>query len=237
MKDNDVPPQSSESNEFLGELKDDDSILKREIQIEKDIIKKESQEDDSESGVEWDGSEAEIVIDDDAEEYEGNVTGIKLKYSLEDDEVYDSIKHSGMYQRSRKLQRNHTIVQAILILFFLIFSIVTGKSFYALISLIPIISIIGIWVLPSLSMKRMSKELFLDKDFSVEIFPDHIDVDFDGINHEIALDGSYYYQEHGDIMIISSKKGSTLMIPVRCVEPEFLPDVQAMIVAGTRPKK
>ena len=42
----------------------------------------EEKRDDDEEGVEWDGSEAELVLDDDAADYEEPQTGIKLSYTL-----------------------------------------------------------------------------------------------------------------------------------------------------------
>ena len=55
----------------------------------------ESEEDESEEAVEWDGSEAELVLDDDAADYEEPQTGVKLSYTLREEEVFHALGKSG----------------------------------------------------------------------------------------------------------------------------------------------
>ena len=51
----------------------------------------EEELEDGEIEIEWDGSEAELVPDEDAEEFEDNFAGIKLSYVLKEDEIYKKI--------------------------------------------------------------------------------------------------------------------------------------------------
>ncbi len=240
MRDNDVPPGKSENSiESNQESPDrEQSILHEENQIEKDLKKVEQEDQISEEkdDVEWDGSEAERVLDDDIEEYEEDTTGIKITYKLEQEEAYDSLKKCNIYDKSKGQQKTQTIVQCVLILLLLLFAIVTKKSFYMILMLIPILSIIGIWTIPIIYLKRIAKDLFSDKDISLEIFPDKIDVEMNGLKKEVILDGSYSYEEIDDVIVINLGF-DVLLIPIRCIEPEFLPDVQAMLIAGTHPSK
>ena len=61
-------------------------------------LKNMDNEEKNDENPEWDGSEAELVSDDDAEEYEIPETGIKLSYSLSSDEMYKCLYHSRLYK-------------------------------------------------------------------------------------------------------------------------------------------
>ena len=38
-----------------------------------------------------------------------------------------------------------------------------------------------------------------------------------------------------DLYVIIPPKGNMVIIPIRAIEPDFLPDVEAMLMAGTSP--
>ena len=58
-------------------------------------IQEESSSSESwENDVEWDGTEAELIVEDDVEEYEENQTGIKVKYVLSESEISEIFKHT-----------------------------------------------------------------------------------------------------------------------------------------------
>lgn len=222
------------------ELSEEDrtrSMLNEERKIEEDLKEVEKEDiEDSEERVEWDGSEAERIADTDAEEYEENTTGIRITYKLEKEEIYKYLKRSKTYKKNVSLQVKHSIIQGILIFLMLLISIVMKNHVFGYIALVPIMSVIGIWVFPEISMKKLSKDMSKDRNVSIEIFPDVIDVNVNGLKSKILLDGKCEYEEFDDMIVLSPQKGASLIIPVRSIEPEFIPDVQAMIVSGTLPK-
>ena len=79
MKDEPVHPQGrNEIEEHRDEQLIDD------ISHELEIIENNRNNDEN---PDWDGSESELVADDDAEEYEIPETGIKISYSLTENEM------------------------------------------------------------------------------------------------------------------------------------------------------
>ncbi len=229
-----------DSNMDLSEEDRECSILNEERKIEEDLKqaeKEDSEKDEEEQAVEWDGSEAFRVEDKDAEDYEENTTGVRITYKLEKEEIYKSLKHSKIYKKNVSMQVKHTVVQVILILLLIIASVIMKNRVYAYTAMVPLVSIIGIWILPIVSIKKLSRDMCKDKNVSIEIFPDVIEVDVNGIKSEILLDGECECEEFDGLIILNPSKGSSLIIPVRSIEPEFLPDVQAMIVSGTLPRK
>ena len=77
MNKGDTPPRS---------IQDEEGYLQEEA----DIKEVEEELEDGEIEIEWDGSEAELVPDEDAEEFEDNFAGIKLSYVLKEDERFFS---------------------------------------------------------------------------------------------------------------------------------------------------
>ena len=69
-----------------------------------------SPENINDDNPEWDGSEAELVADDDAEEYEIPETGIKLSYSLTREEMFRCLYRSNMYKTKGNRAYAQTIV-------------------------------------------------------------------------------------------------------------------------------
>ena len=69
---------------------------------EAEETEREEQAREKEESPDWDGSEAEYVPDDDAEEYEELSPGIGLNYVLRPEEVYECLKHSGFCKTSGK---------------------------------------------------------------------------------------------------------------------------------------
>ena len=240
MKDKDVHRESKleKTGENLDEPDEcgEYSVLKQERKIEEDLRIAENEENKNEEKVEWDGSEAERVADSDAEEYEDSATGIRFSYRLERDEVYKCLKHSSAYKRNANLQVRHTVIQVIVMVVLLIISFAVRDKMFAYVALVPLVCVAGIWLIPRMSLKKLAERMYGNKEIRIAIFPDTIEVEVGGIKSEILLDGKCEYEEFEDMIILSPCVGNSVIIPVRCIEPEFLPDVQAMIVSGTLPK-
>ena len=187
--------------------------------------------------VEWDGTESELILEDDTEEYEENQTGIKLKYVLTEEEISEIFKHTEGYQKNRILQRNQTIIHSLIFVALLCLWIFLKNTYYAFLLIFPVACILALWIVPIFSIKRLAKDFFSGEEISVEIYPDKITASVRESEREILLDGTSQYEIIANQMIIYPKQGNALIIPIRAVDPEFLPDIQAMIVAGTNPKE
>lgn len=186
--------------------------------------------------VEWDGSEAELVSDDEDEKYEENKTGVKIKYTLSESEISEFFKHTEGYQKNSRLQKNHTIIQAIIFLVLIMLWAYMGSIYYAFLTVFPVISVIVLWTIPILSRKKLAKKFCSGEEISAEIFPDKITINIKNVEKEILLDGNCECEEVAGIILIYPKHSETIMIPIRSIEPEFIPDVQAMIFAGSQPR-
>lgn len=183
----------------------------------------------------WEGEEAEIVADDDAEDYEDEETGIKIKYKLNSKEIKSFITHAESYKTNKKAQKKHTIVQGFILMAMLFVGIITQNIYYFYLCLLPLLSFFIIWASLLLNVRRISKKVFLNKELTLEIFPDKILICRGKIEQEIALDGSCDYEEYDNLITISSFSGTGVVIPIRAIEPEFRAEVQAMILAGAKP--
>lgn len=180
--------------------------------------------------------ESHIVVDDDSEDYEHETTGIKIGYTLKFDEVKNFIEQSEGYAKNRKEQKKHTAMQIVVLVIMLVLGFLSTNRYYLLLSLFPIISLLFIWIAPYLGVKKLARDILTHSDYSVEIFPDKIDVVSDNINREIPLDGSCESSEFENMIFIFSERGLDLIIPLRAVDEDLRAEVQAMVVAGTNPK-
>ena len=221
--------------ELSGKTFEVDEIKTVSLAKEKKKEKIEVDEDDDE-GEKWDGSEAEIVLDDEAEEYEEETTGIKIKYALRATEVQEFIKHTEVYKKNRRIQNKHTIVQSVIFLAMLALSFIMHNEYYLWLAGFPVLAVLLIWAVPFFKGKQLVREMFEKDEVSVEIFPDKIEVQHIDYKQEIPLDGSYESEDYGKLILLFEKEEIKLIIPVRAIEPEFLADVQAMIFAGAKPR-
>ena len=192
--------------------------------------------EDARGNGDWDGSEAEIVVDDEAEEYEDETTGIKIKYTLKPEEIKSFIRHSESYKKNKKAQKKHTVVQSIIFICMVALGIATGSIVYTCLAVFPILALVITWLMPFFSIKSLVRDLFRNEEIEVEIFPERIEVNGKNQSREILLDDSCESEELEDMIVIFSKKILSLIVPLRAVEPEFQADVQAMIFAGAKPR-
>ena len=139
------------------------------------------------------------------------------------------------YKTNKKAQKKHTIVQGFILMAMLFVGIITQNIYYFYLCLLPLLSFFIIWASLLLNVRRISKKVFLNKELTLEIFPDKILICRGKIEQEIALDGSCDYEEYDNLITISSFSGTGVVIPIRAIEPEFRAEVQAMILAGAKP--
>lgn len=195
---------------------------------------KSENDEEGEPPERWDGSEAEIIVDDESESYEDEDTGIKLKYSLTTKEMKSFVRRSEIYQKNKRVQKKHTIVQSVFFVLMIALAIIFKSWYYAWLSVYAVVFLALIWLIPLISIRKIVKKMFFDEEITAEIFTDKIEIQKGSTKKEIILDGSCNYEEYDNMMIISSPcDGLSLIIPVRAIEPEFRAEVQAMLLAGS----
>lgn len=228
MKDNDsYPPSVSENSGTVGTETNAESAIE-------DSDEASSGSDEVRLSDTWEGEEAEIVADQEAEDYEDESTGIKIKYTLNSDELHDLVRHGESFRNNLKTQKKHALVQVIALGIIIAFALVMKNIYCFWIAIFPIIALGLLWAIPFFGVKRMVAALSNSKETTLEIFPDKIDVIENGVHRELLLDGSYDSEEYDDMLVIYKNGVIKLLLPMRAVEPEFRAEVQAIILSGVK---
>lgn len=205
-----------------------------------DNIRQEN-EDDSiyQENPEWDGSESELVADDDAESYEIPETGIKIAYVMTREEMVKCLYHSNLY----KTKGNRAIFASVLfgvaavIFAAACFTTSQFRSANLFFSIFSLVMIALIWLVPYLHIQSMAKVMANGKTVEAEVYPDHIDIGSGDGAWSIELDGNCELSEFDNIFLISLSDGRSFAIPERVIEPEVYNDFKAILIAGTKPKE
>ncbi len=230
MKDEPVHPQGrSEIEEHRDEQLIDD------ISKELDMI--EQIRHDENPG--WDGSESELVADDDAEEYEIPETGIKISYALTEDEMYKCLYHGRLYKTKGKRAVLQTIVFAAAGMIFLLTYFLTNSQYnvYNLFfGVLCFFMIAAIWLVPHIHMKKLAKIMADGKTVEAEIYPTHIDIGKDDGAWTVELDGKAEIAEFDGIIMIYDDDRS-FAVPERVIEPEVYNEIKAILLSGTMPEE
>ena len=230
MSDHDSNKPSNNDNLKAGQENNEQRV--REIAAE-------LKELENEENPEWDGSEAEFVSDDDAEEYEIPETGIRLSYVLTQDEMYKCLYHSNMIKTKGARAVIESIILAIasVVFFFVYFTAETEFKGYNLFFGIFCLLMIGaIWIVPHIYLKSMAKMLADGRNIEAEIYPTHIDIGRDDGEWSIELDGTSQIEEFDNIIMIYTAKDRAFAIPERVIEPEVYNEIRAILLSGAEPK-
>jgi hypothetical protein len=184
----------------------------------------------------WDGSEAEFVEDDDANEYQDEYSGIKIRYKLDDKEIYESLKHAGYYNTSRTKAIIETALLLVVLILFLISFFIYGNIINIIMVFICAAVASAIWFVPHVLMKRqLENQKYRNKEINVEIYPDEIEIEGD-TEWEINLDGTSELKDCDDMFILFLPNNHIFPIPKRVIEPSVMLDIESMLRAGTSPK-
>lgn len=213
------------------------STMGDEMQIEKEVLQNGEEANSDVKEVTWDGSESEFVEDDDAEVYEEKYAGIKFGYVLKKEEIFSCLKHTGMFKGSGTRSIVEMCLLLVLALMFFVLFFVTGNNFNFILGGIFIALIVAVAVAPRLFIGFNADKLTTGRKLFVEIYPDEIEVDGGASAWKIPLDGSSLFEEFNDMFLLYLPEDKLFIVPIRAIEPDFLADVQAMIVAGTTPKE
>ncbi len=237
--DEGVPVAASEStDERVEEAPAGESTaMEDEKQIEQEVMSVENEETQESEESNWDGSESELVEDDDAEEYEEQYAGIKFGYVLRKEEIFDCLKHTGFFKSNSIRSIVEACLFTILAVMFFILFFVTRNNINLILGVISAGLVLVSMLIPRFFVGFNADKLTTGKKISVEIFPDKIDVTVGGLSRKIPLDGSCAFEEFNELFLIYLPQKNLFIVPMRAIEPDFLADVQAMIVAGTTPKE
>ena len=187
----------------------------------------------------WDGSESELVADDDAEDYEIPETGIKISYSLTEDEMYRCLYHSQMYKTTGKRAVAQTTVFALAGVAFLLAYFMTNSQYNAynlFFGILCFVMIVLVWTVPYFHMKSLAKVMADGKTVEAEIYPTHIDIGKDDGAWSVELDGKAEIAEFDGIIMIYDDDRS-FAIPERVIEPEVYNEIKAILLSGTMPEE
>jgi hypothetical protein len=180
------------------------------------------------------------------QEFGEQQTGIELSYVLKEEEIYECLKRSSYLHMNKKTSILVMAGLAVLAIVFLTIGISTYRRlfyFYAA-SCATLIVVLGVF--PYQSNKSRARASADGHTIRMTIYPDHIQVGRGVKRWDIPLDGSAEYAQIDNMLVLyvaekddpKRKLGQKMVIiPMRCIKPRILPDVQAIIIAGTKPKK
>lgn len=229
MKDYDTANNTDDNIPFQ---EDEDTAEVMRIAEE---LKRIQEEEDEEEGRGWDGSEAELVEDDDAEEYEIPMAGIRVSYVLTEEEYFKCLKHSGIYKSQGTRGLIEAVVLGILAVIFFVVFFMTGGVSNIVFGCISLIFIAVLLVVPNLHMRSMAKDMADGKLIEAEIYPDSVEIGRDDGAWKIELDGTSRIQEFDNIIMIFADHNRSFAIPERAIDPDFLPEIKGILLAGTTP--
>ncbi len=195
---------------------------------------------ENEENPEWDGSEAEFVEDDDAEEYEIPETGFRLSYSLTQDEMYKCLYHSDIIKTKGSRAAIQSIIMGIAAIVFFVTFFTTRSQYneYNLFfGIVCLAMIAAIWVVPHIYLKSMAKTMADGRTIEAEIYPTHIDIGKDEGEWSIELDGKSQIEEFDNIIMLFTENDRAFAIPERVIEPEFYNEIRAILLSGTEPNE
>lgn len=200
------------------------------------------------SRVQWDGSRAEIVADQN-EAFEEQQTGVRISYALKKDEIYDFLREEKT--RGKHYNLEITVYAVLTVLLFVQSARLAGQraasGFFLLLGLCTAALFFAGFLRPVLACRRAAKTGVSDGKTRIAVYPDRIRVGRGKRESEIPLDGSCGCIVTNSVIAIfvpgpgkdqngKQKFSQTLLLPLRCIDPAVLPEVQAMIFAGTKPE-
>ena len=94
-----------------------------------------------------------------------------------------------------------------------------------------------VWCVPFFGVRKIFSKAFNNKPITLEVFPEKIDIIRGGVKKEVILDDSFESEEYDDIIVITKNGVIKLMLPLRAIEPDFRAEVQAIILAGVKPRE
>lgn len=217
----------------------EEEYSKEQVQVLRaaDASEQEEQAQEEEYTPDWDGTDASFIEDADAAEYEEQYTGIKLSYSLTQQEAMACLKHARLYKTAGKRALLESVLLGIAgALFFVSFGFYGGAHNLVL-GILSLLLIPVLWLVPYFYLSARAKEIAGGSKTEVEIYPDEVVASSQEVRHVISLDGTSRYEEFDDLMTLITPQGAFFAIPMRAIEPAVIADIQGMLIAGCAGEK
>lgn len=190
-----------------------------------------------EEDVSWDGSEAELVMEEDAAEYEIPQTGIRLSCRLKLEEAEEALKRSGFTKTMGRRAVVDLVILGVLAVLFL------GQYFWMQVAQALFFAVVAVLCMglvafvPWIGRRRLARRICEDPasgHVCCVVYPDALVLGEGERQWEIPLDGSCRMEEYKQMLLLfPAGRENLVILPLRCVEPSVLPEVQAILEAGT----
>ena len=198
--------------------------------------RREEAGDESAEYPRWDGSETEFVSDEGGWDREQK-TGIGVSFVLKESEVYEFLKRSGGPGRKGRRSAPFAAAFWILTVVFLFAGTYRVEFFTA-----AVLSAVLSLVLAARTRRRnriVARGAADGKTVHMTVYPDLVRTAGKNGRAEIPLDGTARRERIGGMLALypAEDGAEPVFLPLRCISPRALPEIQAMILAGTRPRK
>lgn len=146
----------------------------------------------------------------------------EFSYTLTQKEAFDGLRLSGIYKTSGKRAAVETgILLLCFLLFFLSYFFCGKESFNLIMSFVSLGLILGLILVPRLSMYRQSKES--GGEIQIRLYRDHFFIDLPKDSRKVPLDGSSPGKRVGKektLITFLLLEGGLLVLPVRAIPKE-----------------
>lgn len=186
------------------------------------------------------------LIADDTEAFEDQRTGIEATFTLEEEEIYRSLKKVELCGSRRILSVTGALLLLCPVLLFLVEGLQTGKptAYLQAVSwtLLSMLFLFG----PLFTIHSRAKGSADGSSVQVIVYPDRVVTRQGTVKWEIPLDGTCEYVQAENVLVLVAANpycpGSgglprITILPLRCFGPDELPEVQAMVFSGARPRR
>lgn len=210
-------------------------------QIEEGAAQPPEPEGQDSDAIRWDGSEAEMVADEEVKEYHDSHTAVKVSYTLTDDEVRHALEHLGLSGQRRVVLDVLVAVTFVVALVHFLFFSDHNTAVGAVLSGCVVLGA-ALLVYSRVSVRRQAMRVSDHQEYTLKFYPDHIKGEHGGKKFNIPLNGTVpcdFYD--GMVMLrfgqeyVGRSEHGLLLLPLRSVEPAMLADVEAVLRAGTTP--
>lgn len=195
------------------------------------------------SAVVWDGTESRL-IEDDAGALGEQRTGIQVSYILKEEEIYECLKKAGCARTDGHLYK--TVPAVLCFVFAALIAaglLLHNRAFFYWAAPFPVLLVLAA-AMPVRRNRKRARDGTDGHRISMQVYPDRIRVGGGLKRWDVPLDGSSECARIGGMIalfVMSREKKNAcrerlIVLPLRCVEPSVLAEVQAMILAGTKPR-
>lgn len=181
------------------------------------------------------------LVSEDTEQFEEPCTGVKVSYTLEEQEIYQLLKKIHYAGKKKRLYIIEFLLIFILFVFYIICAARFAQSPFLRISFVScgalLAALTALFAAKPAVCSRAEARKAGGREIRMEVYPDHIEAYGGAGQLEIQLDGSCYRLETDSMLAVFTGEAvgaRVFPIPLSRLDPSVLPEVQAMIAAGTR---